>query len=145
MAFYAITLIIDHCRFTCLPSSPHSSKLIQASWNLTCHSIAPKHPWYLISLEIAKSCQVPILLIAVSHPSQGNDAEKTKEIPKLDGSMGSSSNYCWAIFSNHLKWLPKGMLYRYTHSFYIIKPRHYIKLPVVPHKAVAEVSKIGNL
>ena len=29
--------------------------------------------------------------------------------------------------------------------FYILLYPHYIIIPVVPHKAVAEVSKIGNL
>ena len=52
-----------------------------------------------------------------------------------------SINYLNAIYSLCLRYLPKVYLLPkyYRENIY----RNYI--PVVPHKAVAEVSKIGNL
>jgi len=81
--------------------------------------------------EIKEKCD-----ISAKH---GDTSNKDLEISQSKHAQESARKFPWyiSLLSNQL--IPIYVIHHYTTTY----PKH--SLPVVPHKAVAEVSKIGNL
>jgi len=61
--------------------------------------------------------------------------DEQKRMPRLGGYKASNHKlgFCFSIL----------LSYTYPDLSHLV--HHFLRIPVVPHKAVAEVSKIGNL